>query len=301
MRLASRWFPSERMALVTGCIVTMAMLGGVLAQTPLTLLVEKFGWRQALQIDGVFGLFIIFIIMLNVRDFPAGHQSSKEEIKQIGFFRSFQLTYFKAQNWLAAFYTCLMNMPLGILGVVWGVPYLTEVHHLSATQASVVTSMIFFGTIVGGPVIGWLSDHLCMRRLPMIIGAVVSLVTVSVFLNMSSASFDQLLAIFFILGFVTSTQVLSYPTVAESNSPLLTATALSVISIITQGGIAVFESLYGRVIEHFWQGQMVQGVQVYSPHAFHEASLMIPAGFLVALLAALLLRETNCKNPLENR
>ncbi len=34
IRLASRWFPPEKMAFVTGVVVTMAMLGGLVAQAP---------------------------------------------------------------------------------------------------------------------------------------------------------------------------------------------------------------------------------------------------------------------------
>ena len=34
IRIASRWFPPKRMAFVTGVVVTMAMLGGLVAQTP---------------------------------------------------------------------------------------------------------------------------------------------------------------------------------------------------------------------------------------------------------------------------
>jgi predicted MFS family arabinose efflux permease len=37
IRLASRWFPPQRMALVTGLIVTMAMIGGLIAQSPLNI------------------------------------------------------------------------------------------------------------------------------------------------------------------------------------------------------------------------------------------------------------------------
>lgn len=44
IRLASRWFPAKQMALVTGLIVTMAMMGGMVAQTPLTLLTQSLGW-----------------------------------------------------------------------------------------------------------------------------------------------------------------------------------------------------------------------------------------------------------------
>src|SRR5262249_15058190 len=45
IRLASRWFPPQRLALVIGLIITLAMMGGMLAQTPMTLLTDTLGWR----------------------------------------------------------------------------------------------------------------------------------------------------------------------------------------------------------------------------------------------------------------
>ena len=91
IRLASRWFAAKHMALVTGFIVTMAMLGGIVAQTPLTLLVEKFSWRESLQIDAVFGLCLLVVIFLVVRDSPPGANiaaSQQAELESMDFWQS---------------------------------------------------------------------------------------------------------------------------------------------------------------------------------------------------------------------
>lgn len=296
IRIATRWFPAKHMALISGLIVTMAMIGGMVAQTPLTLLVAKIGWRQALIFDAVLGVAIIFIIAAMVRDYPAGSAAkSQEAVAKIPFWSSLRASYFKTQNWLGAIYTCMLNMPLGILGVVWGVPYLTGVHHVSETQASLITSMIFLGTIVGAPLVGRLSDSWGRRKLPMIVGAVLSLLTISLLLSVSNASFAELVVIFFALGLFTSHQVISYPTIAESNSPALTATAVSVISFTTQGGDAVFQSWFGDLVQSQWSGQMIGNVPQYSALAFQHAFLMIPLGFVIAIVAALLIKETNCR------
>lgn len=299
MRIASRWFPAQRMALVTGLIVTMAMLGGVLAQTPLTMLVQYFGWREALYIDAAFGVFILGIILFYVQDYPQGYSAREEEHKnhlaELGIWKSLKLSYNRSQNWLAAIYTCLMNTPLGLLGVVWGTPYLVQVHHLTNTQASMVVSMIFFGTIVGGPIMGHLSDTLCMRRKPMLLGAVLSLATVMLIIANPYFELYTLMGLFLVLGFVTSTQVLTYPTVAESNPPAITATAISVISLTTQGGSAILQPIFGDILQRSWDGSIVNGVPVYSLTNYHDAIMMIPIGFVIAFISAYFIKETYCK------
>src|SRR3990167_7642198 len=72
VRLATRWFPEERMALVIGLIVTFAMLGGILSQAPFTYLTDTIGWRAALWVDAVVGFILLGVIAMFVRDFPNG-------------------------------------------------------------------------------------------------------------------------------------------------------------------------------------------------------------------------------------
>ena len=71
IRIASRWFPPKRMALVTGAIVTMAMTGGMMAQYPLTQLVLQVGWRDALTMVAWLGLAMFVLVMWLVKDKPA--------------------------------------------------------------------------------------------------------------------------------------------------------------------------------------------------------------------------------------
>ena len=49
MKLASRWFSPKKLAWVTGLIITLAMIGGLIAQTPTALLANNFGWRSVFQ------------------------------------------------------------------------------------------------------------------------------------------------------------------------------------------------------------------------------------------------------------
>ncbi|AHE68012.1 sugar phosphate permease [Legionella oakridgensis ATCC 33761 = DSM 21215] len=60
--LVSRWFPPRRQALVIGCLVTMAFIGGMMAHTPLAYLNAHYGWRNALLLDGGVGVLLFIWI-----------------------------------------------------------------------------------------------------------------------------------------------------------------------------------------------------------------------------------------------
>lgn len=299
IRLASRWFSPERMALISGLIVTMAMIGGMMAQSPLTLLVNTVGWRTALQIDAGLGLVIIGLIVRWVRDYPA-HLASlytidKKNVTQYGYWKSMSMAFLSRQNWVCGIYTSLLNLPLFLLGGLWGSLYLRNVHHLTSMQSSYVTGMIFLGTIIGSPFMGWLSDRIGLRRKPMFIGAGLSLVVILLMMSTQHFSLASLMLLFLILGFVTSTQVLSYPTIAESNPRIFTATCVSVVSICAISGGAIFEPFFGWLMDRHWSGTMSEGVRTYTGPDFQFAMWLFPIAIIIALCALSMLRETYCR------
>lgn len=301
IRVASRWFPPAKMAFVTGIIVTLAMLGGLVAQTPFSLLVNYLGdWRQAILLDGVLGLAILAAVFFIVEDRPPGsheeHEEHHRQLKELGLWRCIKLAALNPQNWFGGLYTALINLPVFILGGLWGIRYLDDVHNLTAAQASYATTIFFVGVIIGSPLYGWISDHIERRVLPMIVGAILSLATFLVLIYVPNLSLLSIVGLFFLMGLVTSSQVLSYPTIAELNPIYLTSTAVSIDSICIMISGFVFPPFFGWFIDRSGAHEMVNGVMIYSPAAFDHAMLIMPIGFIAALIIAFFIRETNCRS-----
>lgn len=299
IKLATRWFPSQRLALVIGIIITIAMAGGVVAQTPFALLVHAIGWRSSVLLNAALGAIITLLVYFFVYDYPKQpffHKTSPETISPPTSVRkSISFALFNKQNCLAGIYTCLLNLPIVLLGALWGTLYLTQVHHLGKTRASLVAMMVFLGTIVGSPAVGWLSDFLGRRRLLMIWGALLALLTVLIVMFMPGLTFFSLLILFFLLGIFTSTQIISYPLIAESNPNYLTGTATSLASTLIMGGGAVFQPLFGWLIDLHWDKTLIQGLPFYSPSNYLCGMAIMPIAFTVGLIAAYCLRETYCQ------
>ena len=88
---------------------------------------------------------------------------------------------------------------------------------------------------------------------------------------------------FFLIGLVTSTQVLAYPFIAERSSPLITATSLSVASFVIMGGQGVFRWVYGIIID--WHSALRGTGAAYNASDFNAATWMLPATILLAIAA----------------
>lgn len=302
IRIASRWFPPTRMALVTGVVVTMAMLGGMVAQTPFALLTQALGsWRHALYLNSALGVVIIIAIAVIVQDRPPDAvdtaSSDKQHLDSLGLWKCIKLAALNPQNWFGGLYTALMNLPVFIMGGLWGVLYLTSVHHLTEAQASYATTIFFMGVILGSLVFGWFSDHIERRVLPMIIGSVLSLGVMLALMYLPNLSFGMVMTLFCLIGFVTSSQVLTYPTIAELNPIYLTSTAVSIDSLCIMASGFIIPPMFGWLMERASSvHQTVNGVVVYSPTDFNHAMLIMPISIVAALIIAFFIRETYCRS-----
>ncbi len=293
IRIASRWFLPKQMALVTGAIVTMAMTGGMLAQYPLTQLVLHIGWREALMMVGWLGVAMLVLMMLLVKDKPVD-MPDLPRVKTSLLARA-KTAWLNPQTFRAAMYTSLMNMAVAVVGAVMGSLYLMQRLDVSKADAAMVNSMLFLGSIIGGPVMGWCSDKLGLRILPMKVGVLASFLVLAGILYLPVSLF-MMAVLFFLLGFFTASQVIGYALVAESSPLAMTATAVSLVSLLTQGGYIVYQNLFSTLLTWSGHAQMVDGVPVYSLQDYQAAALILPLGLGLALFAISGLKETHCRH-----
>lgn len=297
MRIAVNWLPPRLLARAAGLIITMGMLGGFMVQAPFDYLVTALGWRAALSVVGFVGLAIMVLIFTVVRDYP----STMAKAEKIAFStdlplrQSLKAVLMSRQNWSVAIFGGCMNIPLAILGAVWGVPYLHHVHQLSLHDAAGVTGMLFIGTMIGSPLMGWISDVWCRRKPIMVIGVISALIVFVVSTLLQKDPIFLLYAVYFLLGFVTSVQAVCYPIVAESNSPALAGSATSIISMMMVLGGIIGQPLYGALVAIGWNGAYDNGAPSYLPSHYAYAIWAVPVFFLVSLLMLTLIRETFCR------
>ncbi len=294
MRLICRWFPANRIALAMGLSVTIAMTGGIVSQTPFALLINIIGWQQAMFINAAIGGIITLLIIFIVKDAPSSYTRSTQlvnSVAHIGFWNSLKKASSKLQNWLCGLYTSCLNLPVMMIGALWGNLYLTQGRGFSATQAGNITSLIFFGLIIGAPLMGWLSDRLKSRRKPMLISscAIFLVILAIIYLSLPTITLSIL---FFTLGFLSGSQVLSYPVVSESNPPHLESTCLGLVAVIVNIGGAVSQILFGWLVNLKWNGLIENGIPVHTISGYRFALIMLPLAFFVSFLAAVFMRDT---------
>lgn len=295
VRIAALWFPPQRMAFVTGIIVTMAMLGGMISQYPLTQLVLKVGWRSALIDLAWLGVFIFILMFFFVKDKPSQTETLARNVS-LSLAACLKKAVLDPNVLRAGLYTSLMNMAIAVYGALMGSLYLMQRLNIPKNEASLINAMLFFGTMLGGPFIGWLSDKWRLRILPAKAAALISLLCLLLILFMPLNPL-MMKILFFLLGFFTAAQVLSYVYVSEKSPAYMTGTAISVVSILTQGGYVFYQNLFSFILMLQSGPFLVKGAPIYSFQAYQYASLILPLGCLLAFLCVRPLKEASSTSP----
>lgn len=301
VRLAASWFQTKMLAYVIGIIVTIGMMGGMFAQYPVTVLVNWLGWREAIFSVSLLGFvfFVLMLVLIKEKPIQAKNEVIENHSSQGDFWTSLKQVAANKENWLGGLIAGLINLPIFIFGTSWSVPYLEQSHGLNAHQAALVTGMIFFGMIIGSPLVGKLSDAIQQRRLPMLCGALLLFALLLMLMFTPHLSFIDLQILFFFIGFLASSQIIAYPFIAESNPQRLIGTAEGLSCVLIMGG-GFTVSLFPYLLNWHWSGLVVNHIPIYSHLNYFHALMMLPISMVLAAVATLFIRETNCQ-PFEMR
>jgi len=290
-KLATVWFPPKRFALVSGLCMTVAMLGAISGQAPLSLLVQTFDWRMALEIISFLGIILGLLYFLIVED-KSEKNSSQNNYK---LFPQLIFIIKNKQAWLLSIYSGLAFAPVSVFGGLWGVPYLETVHQLTPTQAAFAISWIFIGFAIGAPIFGWLSDFIGQRKPLLFLGTFIALICLLPTLYISNQNLLTLSLFLFFFGFGASGFFASFAMIREIFPIILAATVLGFMNTFQSICEALSEPLVGAFLDLTWHGKIINGVHQFSINSYHLALLVLPIYLIIALATLFFIEETYCR------
>jgi sugar phosphate permease len=307
LSLAAAWFRPDEFATVSGWTQTAGNVGALLAASPLALLVEAVGWRHTFVVIGGVTLVLAAVAAGVLRDRPEAMRLTPvnpahavRRAPTLGeVMRGVPKVIGNPRTWPPILATCGMYGTFITFLGLWGVPYLTQVYGLARVDAAIVVSMLAVGTGVGSPLVGWLSDRwLGRRRLPMVVfAALYALCWIPLALPADARlPVAWLIPYLFVMGLGASGLVLVWSCVREVNDPRSVGIAIGFCNVPIFLGIALLQWLTGVILDAKWTGLVSGGARLYPPAAYQAAfvvCLVLAAG---ALLAALSVTETRCRN-----
>ena len=293
LKLATIWLPADRFALVSGLATSLGMAGAIGGDLALTSMVQWLGWQQTVIVASVLGVILALIIWFVIRDWaqrPRKIERCDYSISTARLCDGLIEIVLTPQIWINGIIGCLLFLPLTAFAELWGIPYLEAAANLTSLQAAFANAMVFLGFGLGGVWMGWFSDHIKRRRLPITIGAILAGVTMSIILYMHISNLILINVLLFLLGVFSSCQVIVFA-IGRESSPLHSAgTALAITNLLIMLGGVIFQPIIGYLLDK--HAATAMSGRIFSSSDFQYALSILPVAFLVTTLLSLFLRET---------
>lgn len=295
LQICGLLFLPRRFALLSGLTLMMGMVGAIGAQAPLALLIAAAGWRATLVAAGLAAAGLAALIWLTVRG-PAAQGAHHHVAGGLTtLIPGLRDAAARPQTWICGIYGGGLGVTVLAFAGLWGVPYMMRTYSLDRPGAAFCTTLMLVGWAIGAPLAGWISDRLGSRRKPMIVSAAAGLGTLALALYLPGLPLIVVQALLLVHGIFSGGMVLSFVTAREHNDQSVGATVVSLVNMTVMGTSAGFQPLIGWLLDLGWDGRLQDGARIYSPETFRAALLALMVGGAAALLAAILTRETNCR------
>jgi sugar phosphate permease len=301
--LISRWFPTHYFALLAGLVQSMSSVGAIVGQAPLAAAINYLGWRCTLNSLCGIGIILALIIWAIVRDSPetVSRQQKFQSSPSKGELRRLQHVCQNRQTWLIALYSFAIWAPITAFAALWGIPFLVANYGISTTSASEACAMIWLGTAIGSPLIGWLSDKMQSRSIPLSFSAFLGTISLTLVIYAAHLSLVWLYVVLFIFGLAASGQALAFGIVKDNNPSSVVGTAIGFNNMAVVAGGALFQPLIGILLDYHWDGITQNGSPLYTVSDYQKALLILPVCYVLALIVSqFFLRETHCKPQFSN-
>jgi MFS family permease len=295
LKLVSVWFPPSRFAGIAGMTAMIGMAGALGGQAPLAYLVQTVGWRGALFGGAGLAVLLAAVTWLLVRDRPLEVLPETERPRRAGSFQDVGLVLRNPHTWTCSLVVATVSVPLMTFAGLWGVPYMMAAHDLAKPAAAAANSMVMLGWGIGAPLTGWFSDHTRRRKPSLLAGAAIAYAAILAVVYVPDLPFAAALILLFVNGFAGSSCVVGFAAARELNPPESSATTMAIVNMIPMGLSAACQPLIGWLLDLHWTGGSIDGARVYGIAAYHTAFLTLVGCAVVAVAAAISVRETHCR------
>lgn len=299
------WFRDKIYGFVAGATILMGNLGSILAAKPLSVLLNYWSWREIFIAIGVLSLTLAVLTLLFVRNRPeeAGFPSVREMDGMTSHAE-------RHQHWIRDLIKVIKNITIwpgfwinfGMAGGLfafaglWGIPLLRDSFEMGRDQASLYTTITLVSLAIGTLLAGWISDRIGLRKPVILSSAIIYALAWLALIYVPWQPGLLAMMLFMLIGLTSGGFVVTYPCAKEVTPPALSGMAISLVNTGLFLGAAIIQPLFGWVLDLGWDGKIVNGINLYSWHNYQNAMLLMFAFAVIAVIAAIRIKETGCKN-----
>lgn len=295
LKLASVWFPASQFGLMAGLTQAIGMLGAATGEGPMSIVVSHIGWQNTMLLIGGIFLLLAVAIGLIVRDSPASHPRRMIGVnKNFSLFSTLKIVSMNSQSWFNALYAGFVYAPTAAFGELWGVSFLQHAYNVDLTTAATAIGLIFIGWGIGGPLTGFISDRVSLRKPFMYGSALLGFICLMLILY-GHLPFIFIYGLLFIYGLTNTGVSIAYAVAAEINPHHTAATSMALANMASVIIGATFQPLIGFLLVLHWNGVMSNGAPYYVASDYRTALILLPICSFLGIIATYFVKETHCQ------
>ncbi len=285
-KVISEWFPKQQYTKMVGFSFSVGLLGAIYGGKPVGNLIESYPWQSVALSLAIIAIAIGSLSLIFLRSPKISSNQSVE----------FQLSHFNSllrspAIWMLAIANLLMVGSLEGFSDVWGVPYLMTAFSISKSDAAGLVSFVFFGMLIGGPILAFFSNKI--GNYPVIMSCGIGMALAFLFLLFDTTFNWYLLAcVFFLIGILCCYQVIVFSAGSGLVSTEQLGVTVAFLNCINMLGGSFFHSVIGHLMDNFWEGNLTAfGIKIYTLTAYHEALMIIPICSLIGAVISFALHK----------
>jgi len=266
LKLGATWFPKQKFSFIVGLTNLLGVVGAIIGGTPIAYAVAKYSWRYTMFGSAIIGLILTVLLYGVIKDRQKYYTNINIIPKVIHIFKLKKI-------WLVSIFGSLMVAPIAAYSELWGVSYLVKFYDIDRMLAAQITTITFVGIAIGGPTIGWIADHFNRRKLPMLIGTMGALFSISVIILAHGLPLLFLYMLHFLFGFFTSSMLLCFSLNAEATTHHIRATTVALTNTIIMVAGALLQTICGELLDYTDLNYYIGFSPIFACYAIAFASL----------------------------
>ena len=162
--------------------------------------------------------------------------------------------------------------------------YLITVYNLSKSDAAGLISFIFFGMLVGGPLLAFFSRKFGNYPTITICGLGMSLAFIILLFN-NTYNWCLYSCLFFCVGIMCCYQVIVFAAGADLVISQYLGVTVAFLNCINMFGGSFFHTIIGKIMDLFWTGTLsADGLRQYDLAAYKYALSIVPVCAIIGAI-----------------
>ena len=276
-----KFLPDHYFTLMIAIVISIGTIAGAFGQVFAVKIINYLSWHFTIDGMAIWGLFLAIAILIVPKNNFIETKNKLQRHPIASIWTEIALVVKTPGLWINGLIGSFLYLPTSILAAVWGLEFFNKAFHLDHAIGSVGITLLFVGWAIGGPIFSLISERFRREKLILIVSALGVSAILFLLLSASQMSATILLSILFLLGLVSSAQVLvwkNFTFIFPNNA--LVGTASSFTNLIIMLSIALWDLGIGQLIT------MIHHVSVNSTEQISAHDLRIALYLLPSLVLA---------------